>query len=548
MTKRTTKHSLIMSALALLLCCSMLIGTTFAWFTDSVESKGNKIQSGTLKVDLELLDKTTGTWSSIKTDSKALFNYDKWEPGYTEVKVLKIENEGTLALKWQTQFIANYELTKLAEVIDVYVLPYGVLDDVAAATVSYPTRALENYTKVGTLKDFIGTIKTTTVGELLANQSAYLGIALKMQEEANNDYQNLNLVSGNSNEVFDIKVYATQLTSEIDSFDKDYDEDSEFDIFPLIESTPVQPGVSAYPIKPVAENGTSVASFDIPAAALADDATEIVVKVDETELDPNFTVAAGYTADAYEITVEGLKEGNTEPIKVQIFVGEGLDDSTISLYHYTTPVAFTYNPSTGWLSFFVTSFSPFTVIYDAGSEYVAPELPNTPPTATVVANPEYVGVDLPWGEYGDWSPTEGLDSTLKAAYTFTCDETPEEAAENGYANWYCDFFVKLDRDLEPNQIFLGGNYPPFDWVGFHNKDLTLEANTEIPLLDSVGDPWTYSAIAANVGSFICGVGDVDNALTGAKFTVTLRLTNPEDAEDTIDIEKIEYVFEATPEE
>ncbi|MBR2615392.1 MAG: SipW-dependent-type signal peptide-containing protein, partial [Clostridia bacterium] len=55
MTKqKTTKRALLMSALALLLSVSMLVGSTFAWFTDSVTSAGNKIQAGTLKIDLEL--------------------------------------------------------------------------------------------------------------------------------------------------------------------------------------------------------------------------------------------------------------------------------------------------------------------------------------------------------------------------------------------------------------------------------------------------------------------------------------------------------------
>ena len=78
MTKtKTTKRSLVMSALALFICVSMLIGSTYAWFTDTVTSSGNKIQSGTLKIDLEMLDKD-GTWSSIKDSEEAIFDYQIW--------------------------------------------------------------------------------------------------------------------------------------------------------------------------------------------------------------------------------------------------------------------------------------------------------------------------------------------------------------------------------------------------------------------------------------------------------------------------------------
>jgi hypothetical protein len=80
--------------------------------------------------------------------------------------------------------------------------------------------------------------------------------------------------------------------------------------------------------------------------------------------------------------------------------------------------------------------------------------------------------------------------------------------------------VKLDKDLGENEIFLGGNYGSFGWVGFHNGELTLEANTEIGLLESVTtNPWTYADVYNFVGEFICGVGDVDDALNGATVTV-----------------------------
>ena len=118
-SKKSVRFQLFTSVLCLLLCVSMLVGTTFAWFTDSVTSSGNKIQSGTLKVDLEMLK--DGNWTSIKESKEAIFNYDKWEPGYIDAKVLKIENEGTLALKWMAKFVSETELTALANVIDVYV-------------------------------------------------------------------------------------------------------------------------------------------------------------------------------------------------------------------------------------------------------------------------------------------------------------------------------------------------------------------------------------------------------------------------------------------
>ena len=212
---KNTKKSLLMSAISLLLCISMLISSTFAWFTDSVTSAGNKIQSGTLKVDLELLDEETSEWNSLKENRAPIFNYDKWEPGYVDTKVLKVENEGSLALKWVAQFYSEQQLSILADVIDVYVCA-------SESEIGYPEdRNLDGYTCVGNLTTFINSIEKTTRGTLEAGEVAYLGIALKMREEAGNEYQNLSLGGA-----FDIRIYATQYTSESDSFDNQYDKNS----------------------------------------------------------------------------------------------------------------------------------------------------------------------------------------------------------------------------------------------------------------------------------------------------------------------------------
>lgn len=165
------------------------------------------------------------------------------------------------------------------------------------------------------------------------------------------------------------------------------------------------------------------------------------------------------------------------------------------------------------------------------------------PKANVVYSPEHVNSSLAFGNYGQWSPTPGLEAKLESVYTFSCVDTLEQAKNSPYANWYCDFYVMLDKDLGENEIFLGGNYGSFGWVGFHNGDTTLEANTEIGLLESVTtNPWTYLDVVQNVGTFICGVGDVNDALAGATFTVKLRLTNPENKDESYDIKTIDYTF------
>ena len=48
---KNKKMALLHSVIALLLCVSMLVGSTFAWFTDSVKTGINTIAAGVLDVD-----------------------------------------------------------------------------------------------------------------------------------------------------------------------------------------------------------------------------------------------------------------------------------------------------------------------------------------------------------------------------------------------------------------------------------------------------------------------------------------------------------------
>ena len=100
---RTIKRALLTSVIALVVCFSMLVGTTFAWFTDSVTSSGNIIQSGTLDVAMSWADgdedPNSVTWKNA--EDGAIFKNTKWEPGYVEARHILIKNEGTLAFKYK---------------------------------------------------------------------------------------------------------------------------------------------------------------------------------------------------------------------------------------------------------------------------------------------------------------------------------------------------------------------------------------------------------------------------------------------------------------
>ena len=224
MTKRNTKRGIIVSMIVLTMCFASLVGTTFAWFTDSVTSAGNIIQTGTLDVNLYWAEgnadvPTDGSgWTPAKTG--AIFTETKWEPGCVVAKHLKVTNEGNLALKYSVKITPTGEYTDLANVIDVY-----FLDD---ATKIEERSNLNGATPVGTLADLIVDDDGAAHGIILpvgatAENGAVVGektvtIVFKMKTTADNEYQDKEIGSS-----FVVKVLATQLNYESDDIDNNYD-------------------------------------------------------------------------------------------------------------------------------------------------------------------------------------------------------------------------------------------------------------------------------------------------------------------------------------
>ena len=213
---KTTKRALLSSVVALFLCFSMLLGTTYAWFTDEVTSANNIIQTGTLKVALEYAqgdeDPASAAWEDASKD--AIFDYKYWEPGFVDAKHLRITNIGTLALNYYVRIIADDVVGDLADVIDVYYFEN--------ATQLTDRANLANGVKLGTLAEIMGTelnLAKTVKGSLdEEGDIRTLTLALKMQESAGNEYQDLTIANG-----FKVQLVATQQSYEEDSFGPEYD-------------------------------------------------------------------------------------------------------------------------------------------------------------------------------------------------------------------------------------------------------------------------------------------------------------------------------------
>ena len=215
---KTTKRSLLASVMALFLCFTMLLGTTFAWFTDSVTSANNIIKAGNLDIELYHSDKAV-TDEKVGESTKLFDEVALWEPGVMVWEELTVKNEGDLALKYQLT-LNVLEATKIDGVSFASMLKVALVDDGFEYT-------RENVEAIAA--DEWQDLATFTLADKLdKTENEVYGIVIWWQPSDNDNLFNMN--NGNKGKEVSVQVgvtlLATQLEAENDAFGNDYDEDA----------------------------------------------------------------------------------------------------------------------------------------------------------------------------------------------------------------------------------------------------------------------------------------------------------------------------------
>ena len=240
----SSKKALFLSVISMVICVSMLIGSTFAWFTDSATASVNKIQAGNLDVELVGKDGKTLTEALKWVKSAEAPEGEKvlWEPGCKyNLEPFAIKNSGNLALKYKVVISGLTGDATLLEAIDFTVSVDG---DALVAKDGESTA-----TTAASLNNFEGTLEAGKTTGLIT-------ITGKMKETAGNKYKGLSL------ENISITVYASQLNYESDSTGKDYDKDATY--YPVIDEAGLKDALKA-------GGNVSVEANLAPAAAIVAD-------------------------------------------------------------------------------------------------------------------------------------------------------------------------------------------------------------------------------------------------------------------------------------
>ena len=336
--RKSTKRALLGSVMAMVLCLAMLIGATFAWFTDTASTNVNKIQAGNLDVVLEMQN-ADGKW--VSAEGKTL-DFVKaadakgeailWEPGCTyELPALRIRNNGNLALKYKVAITGINGSAKLNEAIE------WTIGDVAMGAEQH----------------------------LAAGESNAFTIKGHMKESAGNEYMNESI------DGIAITVVATQDTVESDSFDKDYDADAEY---PVVAVANVNTNGDTV-LKDKEEDHTI--QVTVPAGALDEGVQSLKLEVVKSATPAGVQVASTESSQSYEVTMRD-QSGNavsTNGTLMMVEMNVGKNRTALKLYHDGEKMAkdngtltdaadhYVYDAATGYVTMKVSHFSPFTAVF-----------------------------------------------------------------------------------------------------------------------------------------------------------------------------------------
>ncbi len=486
--KRSTKNALFSSVLALLLCFSMLLGTTYAWFTDSVTSANNIIKSGDLDVDVYYGDPADE--KSVEGVSTLFSDVALWEPGAVAYENLTVVNKGTLALKYQMamNFLnANYVedadgTHSLADILQVGVVEGG-LDDALTRD-----EVIASVTEWKPLESF-----QLADSSLLANTLAEtLGVVIYWEPGSNDNLFNVKdgkVTSDGADYLhidLGITLLATQMAYEPDSFDEKYDEGAEY---PAAVGGTLDAGATE-PLRLNVGNVTVTVPVGAPTGSYKLEVSSFDTEVDadgNTNVDTDFSLSK----DGVAVT-----PGTTKyDVELQIDIMSKI----MSLKHKGEDIAaYNYDKFTGVISFETTSFSPFSVEYDVFG------------TEVVLGGED--GRQIQHGFFEGVNPADKeLDPSLKEADSKYIAVDYMKNGVTYYAVSERATTIILDDATEAEYIFENGDYSDLVQTNMsgqlHNVVSALRSNSHSTVYILPGDYKQASTVYIRSDMEIIGLGE-----------------------------------------
>ena len=186
MNNRYKKVALSLSLMLILLWGLLGAGASLAWFADTDEGVKNVFHFA--EFDLEVYHRLdNGQWEEIRQDTKIFDDDALYEPGYTQVVYLKIENKGTVPFDFKAAVTVTdytWATNVLGQKFSLQeYLKFGVViaDEEDELLQKMADRELANQAANMPLSRY-----ATEKAPLDAKDTVYMAIIVRMPEEVDN--------------------------------------------------------------------------------------------------------------------------------------------------------------------------------------------------------------------------------------------------------------------------------------------------------------------------------------------------------------------------
>ena len=321
--KRATKRALLTSVTALVMCVVMLVGTTFAWFTDTASTGVNKIQAGNLDIEVQYRTTADGEWKTLD-NATDLFGAagTLFEPGHTRVVELKIKNAGNLRLKYKISMnVASetagtnkdgspYKLSNYLKVANTAIMACNTGNPTTDAVAAWLDAGVftKNFSGWNSERNFANFELEKTdngvVNELLPGGEAILGMKVYMPEDVGNE-ANAKTSDDAASISFGLNILATQYIGETDSFGNNYDKDATYPVMSNEGLKDAINGATAGDTVVIASGEYDLPKFDASEAGIPAGATIAGAGADKTTLNVSKDEIKNDNVTLKDMTIKG---------------------------------------------------------------------------------------------------------------------------------------------------------------------------------------------------------------------------------------------------
>lgn len=185
--KKYKRFALALSCFALIVWLFLGAGTSLAWFTDTDEELNNIFHFAEFDLDVSYRRPGDPNWKPLEAATEVFDKEALYEPGYTQVIYLRVDNLGNVPFDFSTAV----SVTDYTVATNIFGNRFHLQDYLRfGLTVADTEAAMEETVSTREKADEIANDKlsnyATQAAPLAANSTKYIALVVRMPKEVNN--------------------------------------------------------------------------------------------------------------------------------------------------------------------------------------------------------------------------------------------------------------------------------------------------------------------------------------------------------------------------